>query len=203
MECLCWNISWCPITTAACICGFSLSIKVITRTKTPNVNFLYAPYVCTHTLTLDSGRDFMTSTPTPHAHYYHAVPSPPARLCCVYMHAVGGGGVGKVPTQSLLNTFVSAAHRAENRTGKLLQANTLQQEKGVRRNAAQLFRMFSFSWRRKKSRGLGGGRGGGDEGCGHNWLSIDSESKLQWRQSAWRRSKVWDGGRLAQLQWPH
>lgn len=68
---------------------------------------------------------------------------------------------GKVPTQSQLNTFVSTALRAENRTGKLLQENTLQQEKGVRRNTAQLLGCFP-SHREEKKKKAGG------EGGGHN-----------------------------------
>lgn len=116
-----------------CICAFSVSIKVISKTKAYTTCELSQRPMCMHIHTghrkkISAPKSFSSTPPSPtsphtYTHTPHALPSPPVLpdRHPVYVHAClwergGSGGLekgGTVPIRRLLNTFVSTTHRDE------------------------------------------------------------------------------------------
>lgn len=122
--------------------------------------------------------------PPPLMHNLHALPSPPVlhdrHPVCVYMYLLGeGGDIGeRWHNANMEPAKYLCLHNTRGETGQASCCKKmLHSHRGAARNASLLFECF-LPHREKRVKG----------GC-RNWLSIDSESRLQWRQGAGKKLK--------------
>lgn len=107
-------------------------------------------------------------------------PSSAWQAPCVYMYLLGeGGDIGeRWHNANMEPAKYLCLHNTRGETGQASCCKKmLHSHRGVARNASLLFECF-LPHREKRVKG----------GC-RNWLSIDSESRLQWRQGAGKKLK--------------